>query len=235
MGTPTRRIDALVASTDSLFHSLTGLTDDAVRDKSLLPGWSRGHVLTHLARNADAMMNLVTWAKTGQETPMYASRKARNAAIEEGAGRPATELVADVRATHERMLADLQALPDDAWSQVVRWGAAEKEGGADVIPLLRRTEVEIHHVDLDLDYTLAHLPEDFVEAMLDEVTADYSKREDMPGVVLIGNDDEGRWTVEPGGPEVVGAPPALLGWLLGRTEGIGLHAEGGLPSIGAWR
>ncbi len=158
MGTPTRRIDALVASTDSLFHSLTGLTDDAVRDKSLLPGWSRGHVLTHLARNADAMMNLVTWAKTGQETPMYASRKARNAAIEEGAGRPATELVADVRATHERMLADLQALPDDAWSQVVRWGAAEKEGGADVIPLLRRTEVEIHHVDLDLDYTLAHLP-----------------------------------------------------------------------------
>ena len=44
---------------------------------SLLPGWSRGHVLTHLARNADGAVNLLTWARTGVETPQYVSQEQR--------------------------------------------------------------------------------------------------------------------------------------------------------------
>ena len=38
-----------------------------VAGPSRLPGWSRGHVLSHLARNADALVNLLTWARTGIE------------------------------------------------------------------------------------------------------------------------------------------------------------------------
>jgi hypothetical protein len=48
---------------------------------SLLPGWSRRTVIAHVARNADALCNLLTWARTGVETPMYASAEAREAAI----------------------------------------------------------------------------------------------------------------------------------------------------------
>ena len=97
---------ALVTSTEAVFTDIDGLTDDQAREPSLLPGWTRGHVLTHLARNADAMVNLLTWARTGDETPMYPSREQRNADIEAGSGRTASDLVADVHATHERMLAD---------------------------------------------------------------------------------------------------------------------------------
>src|SRR5256885_15091039 len=61
-------------------------------EPSLLPGWTRGHVLTHVARNGDGLGNLLRWARTGTETPMYASREARRADIEAGAGRSAAEI-----------------------------------------------------------------------------------------------------------------------------------------------
>ncbi len=226
--------EALESSTASLLRSLEDLGDDDVRAPSLLPEWSRGHVLAHIARNADAMVNLVTWARTGTETPMYASREQRAADIEAGAVRSAAELQADVRESHERLMAAVSDLSDEQWATSIRVGTGTTIE-ASSIPMLRRTEVEIHHVDLDLEYTLAHLPEDFIEHMLTEVTADFSRRDDVPGMVLVGNEDEGRWTVEPGGAEVTGPPPSLLGYLLGRTDGVGLHTAGTLPRLAAWR
>ena len=241
-GTPTSVPDsvgssvaALVSSTHSLFTSLEEFTDTQARDASLLPGWTRGHVLTHIARNADAMVNLLTWARTGEETPMYPSRDKRNADIEAGSGRSAPELVDDVHASHERMLAEIDAMPSAAWDNPIRHGGRNTEAHGRDIPHIRRVEVEIHHVDLNLDYTLAHLPEDFVEHMLRDVTADFSADGDKPGMVLVGNDDEGRWTISPGGAEVSGPPPSLLGWLLGRTDGVGLHSDQPLPALGTWR
>ena len=229
------QIAAMEASTRSLFATIAPLTDPQAREASLLPGWTRGHVLTHIARNADALVNLLTWARTGIETPMYPSREHRAADIEAGSGRPAPELVDDVHQSAERLLAELQEAPVEAWTAEVVWGAHQHRIPGAEIPHVRRVEVEIHHVDLNLDYTLAHLPEDLVERMLAEVTADYSADGDKPGLVLVGNDDEGRWTIEPGGPEVSGPPPSLLGWLLGRTDGVGLHSDYPLPDLGAWR
>lgn len=228
-------LQGLRASTDSLFASIADLTDPHAREASLLPGWSRGHVLTHIARNAEAIVNLVTWARTGEETPMYPSRDQRDADIEAGSGRPATELVDDVRTTHERMLAEIQQAPAESWANPIRWGARNREGTGRAIPFLRRVEVEVHHVDLSLDYTLAHLPEDFVQRMLTEVTAEYTADGDKPGLVLVSSEGEDRWTIGPGGPEVSGPSPSLLGWLLGRTDGVGLHSESALPALGAWR
>lgn len=71
--------------------------------------------------------------------------------------------------------------------------------------------------------------------MLARTTADLSRRDGLPGFVLVGNDDEGRWTVGAGGPEVTGTPPSLLGWVLGRTDGIGVFSEDPLPELGPWR
>lgn len=63
------------------------LTDSGLTMPSYLPGWSRAHVVAHVARNADALVNLLTWARTGVETPMYASGDQRAREIEEGARR----------------------------------------------------------------------------------------------------------------------------------------------------
>src|SRR5919197_4025618 len=82
--------------------SVAGLTDGDARAASRLAGWSRGHVLTHLARNADALVNLLTWARTGVERPMYVSSDQRDADIEAGAGRTADELRADLRESAQR-------------------------------------------------------------------------------------------------------------------------------------
>jgi uncharacterized protein (TIGR03083 family) len=81
-------------ATGRLAATAAALTDGQARESSLLPGWSRGHVLTHVARNADGLRNLLIWARTGVETLQYSSRGAREAAIEEGAGRAAAELAA---------------------------------------------------------------------------------------------------------------------------------------------
>ena len=83
LGRSVMTVDPLVLMTDveqateALLRTADGLDDRAVAGPSLLPGWTRGHVLTHVARNADAMTNLLTWARTGVETPAYASPEAR--------------------------------------------------------------------------------------------------------------------------------------------------------------
>jgi maleylpyruvate isomerase len=228
-------VDAMTASTHTLMRSIRDLTDEQAREPSLLPDWSRGHVLTHLARNADALGNLVTWASTGVETPMYASREKRAADIEAGARRSAADLVRDVTESDARLLAAMHDLPDAAWETEVTWGKDGRRSTAALIPKLRRVEVEVHHVDLDLDYTLAHLPPDFVVSMLSRTAKDLSERDDLPGFVLVGNDNEGRWVVGEGGFEITGTPASLLGWLLGRTDGIGLHSDQPLPLLGPWR
>src|SRR5215211_3296162 len=99
------------AATRRLLAGLAELSDADLRAPSLLPGWSRGHVVAHLCRNADAVTNLVAWAATGQERPMYTSQAARDAAIEAGAGRPLAEQLADAEESAERFLAAARDLP----------------------------------------------------------------------------------------------------------------------------
>jgi maleylpyruvate isomerase len=234
---PTAVADSLAAldtSTDALLHGLGSLTDDDVRAPSRLDGWTRGHVLTHVARNADAMVHLVTSARTRRQIPMYASRTERDAAIEAGAGRPADEHRADVAAAAARLGVGLSELTADDWQAPIRYGADDRTGHAWLIPQLRRSEVEIHHVDLDLGYTPAHWPADFVEPMLHRVAGDFSVRADAPELTLV-SDDGQSWAVRGGGQMVSGPAAALLGWLIGRSDGTGIASEGQLPELGAWR
>ena len=90
-------LDRLAMATERLLTTATALSDAQMRDPSLLPGWTRGHVLTHVARNADGLVNLMRWARTGTKIPMYASAESRSADVEAGSGRPAASLAADVR------------------------------------------------------------------------------------------------------------------------------------------
>ncbi|MGH3655545.1 MAG: maleylpyruvate isomerase N-terminal domain-containing protein, partial [Micromonosporaceae bacterium] len=114
MTQPTAVLDDVARATDRVLATCRGLSDADLAADSLLPGWSRGHVLAHIARNADSLVNLLTWAGTGVETPQYVSQQVRDADIETGAPRPVAEQIADLRASAERFASAAVALPSEA-------------------------------------------------------------------------------------------------------------------------
>ena len=150
-------LDRLAAATDRVLATATALSDAQAREPSLLPGWSRGHVLTHIARNADGMVNLLRWARTGTQTPMYASAQSRAADIEAGAGRPAADLAADVRESAAALAAEAASMPDDAWTAQVRALNGPPFPALGVLER-RLSEVEIHHVDVAAGYSPGDWP-----------------------------------------------------------------------------
>ena len=152
-----RSMTRIGEATDRLLASAAALTDATAREPSALPGWTRGHVLTHVARNADGLGNLLRWARTGTKTPMYASREARAASIEAGAGRPAAELTADVRRTAITFAAEAASLPGEAWAAQVQMLVGPPMPARRVLDS-RLREVEIHHVDLCAGYRPADWP-----------------------------------------------------------------------------
>jgi maleylpyruvate isomerase len=236
----------LRTSADNLARGIEDLDDERAAAPSALPGWTRGHVLTHLARNADALVNLLTWARTGVETPMYPSRQVRDEEIEAGAGRPAAELRTDVLDSQARFMTAAEQMSEDGWRAAVRWGAEGREGTAEVVPWLRLVEIEIHHVDLGLGYTPAHWTTRFVQHQLARTVEDWRGRDDAPALVLRATDADVEHTIGSGDRQVVVGPQAaLLAWLVGRSDGAGLALEAGgasrdslggfLPELPAWR
>ena len=155
----------VAAATAALLETAYGMREGDQAADSLCAGWTRGHVLTHVARNADAIGNLVTWAVTGVPTPMYASAEAREADIEAGAARPVADLVADVEASAARLAgqtADL-APAHDAVEIELRGGWRIR---ASELAWRRLREVAYHHVDLDAGFGFADLPPDLTSALL---------------------------------------------------------------------
>ena len=143
----------------------------------------RDSVLTHVARNADAIGNLVTWAVTGVPTPMYASAEAREADIEAGAARPVADLVADVEASAARLAgqtADL-APAHDAVEIELRGGWRTR---ASELAWRRLREVAYHHVDLDAGFGFADLPPDLTSAFLADEVAGLRRHQQAPALTL---------------------------------------------------
>ena len=221
---------AIHEATERLLRTADLLREDDVRAPSLLPGWSRGHVLTHLARNADSTRNLLRWARTGVETPDYASAEARAADIETGAGRPAAALVADVRDSAARLAADHARMPPQAWEHPVRWTIGGPGPVRRAVPA-RLQEVLIHHVDLDAGYTPADWPDDFVGDLLGRVARSFSARGNVPAMRLHTEDTGLRHHIGSGDDAVeIGGPAhAVLAWLIGRSHGGDLSTAGRRP------
>lgn len=194
-------------ATSRLLTTARGLT--GLSAPSLCPGWTRGHVLAHLSRNAAANVNLLTWARTGIETPMYPSAEHRAADIEAGADRPLADQLSDLVATHEQFAAAVEQMPPAAWAAEIRTGHNRAVPAANVV-WSRLCEVEIHHVDLDAGYAPADWPVGFTRRLLHE-------------------------TSPPAG--VSGPDHALAAWLIGRSDGTGLTAAGGgaLPPVPRWK
>ena len=223
------------ASIDRLLESAAALSDDQMREPSLLPGWSRGHVLTHVARNGDGLVNLLTWAETGVVTPQYPSVEAREADIEAGAVRSADELTADVSSSARAFVARARALPDEAWLAEVR-GIRGPAHPAWFVLNRRLFEIEVHHADLAWAYGPSNWQDWFVSAELYRVTGTYTQNPASPAAVL--NDvNSGRQyflrASDASATAITGAGYALLAWLIGRESDGELSVDpmGPLPDI----
>ena len=224
----------IVQATDQLIATAAALGDDDMRADSLLPGWTRGHVLTHLARNADGGTRLLTWARTGRPAQEYPSLAARATQIEAGADRGAADLVADVRTAAERFVAEYRRMPTSAWRRTVRWTAGQERPAARIADA-RLCEVLVHHVDLRAGFTPDDWPAEFVLREIGLVVAAFRGRADAPAVRLYA-EDAGAWYDIASGAETVvvrGPRAALLAWLMGRSAGESVTAEGrmGLPVV----
>lgn len=221
-------------ATQRLLDTAAALDDTALAQPSLLPGWTRGHVLAHLARNAESYVNLLTSARTGQVIPPYASDEARAAGIEAGAHRPLAEQLDDLRTCAERFREAVAAMPPEAWSVTVPTYRGPRVAATAMWGRLR--EVEVHHVDLDAGYAPTDWSDAFSHRLLHEVANDLAKRDEAPPLLLRPAGTGHPLTVGSGSPEVAGSAQELAGWLTGRWRGGGLLVTppGPLPALPPW-
>lgn len=192
-----------------LLAALNSLTDEQCRQDSLLPKWSRGHVLSHLARNADSHVHLLGAAGRGEIAEQYVGgRQGRLAGIEDSSTLGATELVADVR----RSIYALEA----AWANAspTTWaGEGLNSAGATIlmseIVFLRWREVEVHHADLAFEFTWRNWSDTYVRLELDRQIMLWRSRKPM-GMTVV--------------PDAALAlsPRHRLAWLIGRVQVAGL-------------
>ncbi|MEU6801035.1 maleylpyruvate isomerase family mycothiol-dependent enzyme [Streptomyces neyagawaensis] len=232
-----RDLDSVREATERLLTAVAKMDNAAVTQPSRLPGWTRGHVLAHLARNADAIVNVL------EGRPMYVSGEARDADIERDAPRPLDAQLTDLRDSANRFQ-DAAAVPAD-WSRTVelRNGVTDE---ASRVPFRRWIEVELHHVDLDIGYELEDLPEEFTQREINFLTERFRDHPTVPAVTIKQDDGRLLFTGAVKGltPEqlesgshsllVTGRQADLLGWLAGRRDGAALRVEGGtLPSLPA--
>ncbi|CAM5306433.1 maleylpyruvate isomerase family mycothiol-dependent enzyme [Streptomyces coeruleorubidus] len=235
---PAAMLERAAKGTAAFEAAVHRLTDAGLTRPSYLPGWSRAHVVAHVARNADALVNLMTWARTGVETPMYTSADQRADGIEDGARRRAGVLREELLAADGRLAEAFAGLPDECWGATVRT-ARGREVPASQVPWMRVREVWVHTVDLNIT-TFDDVPHEVCAALVDDVAAAFRARPDCPSVELRTESDVRTWLLgAPGGAEPVavsGDLPSLAAYATGRPVPGPLYPTGGesLPKLPAW-
>jgi maleylpyruvate isomerase len=159
--------DQIDHATQRLLGTARVISEPDLRAPSLLPGWTRAHVLAHLARGADAMRNLLVGARSGQDRPAYVSAQARRADIENGSCLTAKELMADLADSAMALRTIIRQLPDNAWQFPVRILESARFPAARLLTR-RLVEVELHHCDLGTGYGPADWPAAFATMELAE-------------------------------------------------------------------
>lgn len=169
-----------------------------------LPGWTVGHVLTHLARNAESHLRMLA----GE--PQYPGGRAqRDGEISEGAGRSWAELLDDLAVTQRALAA--------AWASQTEWGFVADRGAgprpAALLPFYRWREVEVHRADLGLGYGFADMPGEYLRRELARMEMAWRASRPMGLTQLPA--------------EALAVPvPQRVAWLLGRGEIDGLGPAG---------
>jgi uncharacterized protein (TIGR03083 family) len=218
----------------ALFTSRTDLGEGALAEPSALPGWTRKHVLAHVAANADALGNLVRWAATGEPTPMYASPADRAAGIDRGRQLPARDLTAWLRRSAGTLEEAMTRLSDEQWQASVLT-AQGRTVPATEVPWIRSREVYVHAVDLATGLSFADLSAGFLTALCDDVAGKRSKGPG-PALVLAATDTSGRWKLPGDGEAVTLAGPLaeITAYLTGRANRLTTAGGEEPPVLPPW-
>ena len=196
-------------------RALNRVLDDDLDGVSLLPGWTRRHVVAHVGYNARALARLVDWAATGVETPMYDSPEARNEEIEFGATLPPEAL----RNLVEHSAIDLDVrwrdLASDRWSQIVRTAQGREVPAAETV-WMRIREVWLHAVDLDSGARVGQIPADVQERLISDIHRAWVVRPAGRIPSLAATDRSARWGPPDAASTVSGPLAALTAWATGR-------------------
>jgi maleylpyruvate isomerase len=215
-----RQIDRYVTGCAAAHQRLLGHLDELgaeldPRQPSLLPEWTVGHVLSHLARHAESQVGVFAAAAEGRATERYpGGREGRRAGIEQGATKPGDELVGEVRRSIWQLEGAWATCPPAGWS-IVGTSLGRPEPVAE-LPWLRWREVEIHHADLGLPgFAYDDWSADYIRLELDRAVMAWRASHPMGATQL---------------PEAALAlPPARrLAWLVGRAQ------IDGLPRVPQW-
>lgn len=228
---PDRELSWVAEAQARFEQAVTELAD--LRGSCRLPGWTRGHVVTHIARNAEALSRLLTWARTGIETPMYPSVQARDDDIQSGAARPRLTQLDDLRSTGAAFAATAEQLAADHWAATVRTRHGPVR--ASWVPWARVRELWLHLVDLDAGVQIDAIPADIATVLVRDL-ADWMHTRVAGRIELHSPGSEPvSFGPESAAPVLVsGTVQQLAGWLTGRCTGAQLHAPAGLPTLPPW-
>ena len=204
---------------------------DDLSAPSLCEGWTRDHVLNHLARNAEALVRLVGAAVDGTGETMYASPERRDSDIDDGVGRDPGVVVGEVEDTAVPLAEALRRLGPEHRDVVLERtpGGPTFKGG--MLPFMRLREIVYHHVDLDVGFGFDDVESDLQVLFLENELKRQRGVEGAPPLVL--RSDEGdTWAVGDDTddvPPVTGTRAGILTWLA-RQDPSGVRAEA-LPEL----
>ena len=221
-------------------RKLNELTDAELDGDSLLPGWTRRHVVAHVGYNARAVSRLVEWAATGVETPMYPSVEVRNYEIDFGATLSPIALrnLFDHSAVHLNV--EWRDLPADSWHHKVKTVQGRTVPAEETV-WMRTREVWVHAVDLDNGATFKDIPAPVLERLLKDITdAWHARGTDKDLVVQVDGTALSFGDTTAASPTIVSGPLAAIAqWATGRgTDGTRAQHDGGsvtpVPAAPAW-
>lgn len=220
----------LVQATRRLIRTADGIPDSEYVGPSECVGWTRGHLLAHLALNAEGLAGALHGIVDGHPVPMYASQEARDADIESLASKHPSAIRSRLLGASTDLHDAIGAVPHDRADTPVERVPGGPGFTAGDVPAMRLREVEIHHADLRSGYGRSDWPADVARLLL-ETSID---REPASSFTIRATDLDQTWTLGGGGPTVSGTAADLVWWISGRGDGSDLTSDSGsLPRIGA--
>ncbi|WP_043429624.1 maleylpyruvate isomerase family mycothiol-dependent enzyme [Arthrobacter sp. FB24] len=217
--TPDALLAELHKAADVVASQAGKLTEEDVTAPSLLPGWTRGHVLAHLAGISNAMARQLEFAGRGETVELYdGGFEGRTKAIEMSAGHTLEQHRADVDSALERALRAFNSLDAGGWQVPISYrGGVVLDGG---MALWR--ELVIHASDLNTGRGPESWSRPFCEHLFDFLSAR------VP--------DGQRFVLQP-----LGLPPVTIGTgnrstvISGMLTDIAAWLAGREPSLGSLR
>jgi maleylpyruvate isomerase len=219
---------ALEAGQTRLRGLLPGLTDEALRAPSALPGWSRGHVLTHIEGVGLALARQARYALRGKLIEVYdGGRATRDANIEAGHGRSAVRLAAALGDALDEIEASWSAVGPADWDRPVSY----RDSTLLAAGLAWWRELEIHTADALLGPGTDDWSPELSTYLIDDLSA---RLPDGVRVTLTTADGTRQWVRGTGRPVAVqGTLNDLAAWLAGRIPVRPLTGDP-LPELGSW-